>query len=79
MKLTTTVKSLVSAPARMLTGRYRDVEHAGESSYWLAGEQHPGQASDFESWPPRAQDDPPSPAKHQPKPTSRSAGPPPNA
>ena len=79
MKLATTVKELITSPARWRAGRSSAAKRAAEPPFWLPGEQHPGQASDYESWPPTAQNDPPSPGSHQPKAEPRSAEPRPNA
>lgn len=79
MKLATTVKELITLPVRMRSGRPSAAQRGGEPPFWLPGEQHAGQASDYESWPPTAQDDPPSPGSYEPKAEARSLEPPPNA
>lgn len=61
MKLAATVKELVTMPVRIVPRRLRPPARPAQPPYWLAGQQRPGQASDFESWPPTAQDDPPGP------------------
>ena len=75
MKLATTVKALVTRPARKLTAWSRHDRGEDAPPYWLPGQAHAGQPSEFESWPPTAQDDPASPGNHQSTTDSRSAEP----
>ena len=64
MKLPATIKGFAARLVPpMLRSRAKD--ETGDPSYWLAGQPHAGQASEFESWPPTAQEDPPSPGNHQ--------------
>jgi hypothetical protein len=75
MKLATTVKGLVTRPARKLSSWSKRADGEDTAPYWLPGQPHAGQASEFESWPPTAQDDPASPGNHQPVTDSRATEP----
>jgi hypothetical protein len=79
MKIATTVKELITLPVRRRIDRANAAKRAAEPPFWLPGEQHPGQASDYESWPPTAQNEPAGPGSHQPRAEPRSPEPQPNA